>query len=224
MAEGKGTGKRVGVVLAGCGFLDGAEIQEAALTLLELDRLGATIRPAAPDVPQLHVVEHVTGQPTAEARSVLAEASRIVRGEIEPLSSVHAADLDAVIFPGGFGAAKNLCTFAVDGTELQVDPDVERLVTQMAAAGKPMGFICIAPVLAAKVLGAQHPKLTIGDDPETAAALEALGAEHVVAKVDEIVVDERLKIVSTPAYMLGPSIYPVSKGIAKLVAKVVELA
>ncbi|MGC4114228.1 MAG: isoprenoid biosynthesis glyoxalase ElbB [Myxococcales bacterium] len=220
----QGAGKRIGVVLAGCGFLDGAEIHEATLTLLELDRAGATVRAAAPDVPQMHVVDHVAGKPTPEKRGVLTEAARIVRGKIEPLANLRAADLDAVIFPGGFGVAKNLCTFAVDGPNLKVDPQVERLIKEMHAAQKPMGLICIAPVLAAKVLGAEHPRLTIGDDPETASIVEGLGAKHVVCKVEEIACDERLKLVSTPAYMLGPSIFPVSQGIAKLVAKVIELA
>ncbi|HEY3447746.1 MAG TPA: isoprenoid biosynthesis glyoxalase ElbB [Myxococcales bacterium] len=220
----QGTGKRIGVVLAGCGYLDGSEIHEATVTLLELDRLGATVRAAAPDVPQMHVVDHLAGKPTAEKRGVLLEASRLVRGKIEPLSNLKASDLDAVVFPGGFGVAKNLCTFAVDGPKFKVEPQVERLVKEMHAAHKPMGFICIAPVIAAKVLGDQHPRLTIGDDRETAAVLEGLGAKHVVCKVDEIAVDERLKVVSTPAYMLGPTIAPVAAGIAKLVAKLIELA
>ena len=219
-----GTGKRVGVVLAGCGYLDGSEIHEATLTLLELDRLGAVVRAAAPDVPQMHVVDHLRGEPTSERRGVLVEASRIVRGKIESLAGLKAADLDAVIFPGGFGAAKNLCSFAVDGPKLKVDPQVERIIREMAAAKKPMGFICIAPVLAAKVLGGQHPRLTIGDDKETAEILEGLGAKHVVCKVDEIAVDEQNRLVSTPAYMLGPTIAPVAAGIAKLVAKVISLA
>ena len=209
-----GTAKRIGVVLSGCGHLDGAEIHEATLTLLELDRLGASVRAAAPDVPQLHVVDHLRGEPTA----------RIARGKIEPLSGLRAADLDALIFPGGYGAAKNLCTFAADGAGLKVEAQVERVVREMAAAHKPMGFICIAPVLAAKILGERRPRLTIGNDPETAAALETLGARHVVCGVDEIVVDEESRLVSTPAYMLGPTIAPVASGIAKLVAKVIDLA
>jgi len=194
------------------------------VTLLELDKAGAAVQAAAPDVPQMHVVDHVSGKTTAEKRGVLVEAARIVRGKIEPLANLKAPDLDAVVFPGGFGVAKNLCTFAVDGPRLAVDPQVERLVKEMHAANKPMGFICIAPVIAAKVLGDQHPRLTIGDDRETAAVLEGLGAQHVACKVDEIVCDERLKIVTTPAYMLGPSIAPVARGIAKLVARLVELA
>jgi enhancing lycopene biosynthesis protein 2 len=217
--------KHVGVILSGSGFLDGAEIQEATLTLLFLDRRGAKVTAMAPNVAQMHVVDHVKGQPASgENRNVLAEAARITRGAIADVKEVKASDLDALILPGGYGAAKNLCTFATEGVKLQVNPDVERLVRDMSAAGKPIGFICISPVIAAKVLGSKKVKLTIGNDPATAAALNALGAVHVDALVDQIVVDQKNKVVSTPAYMLGPSIAPVSAGIEKLVAAVLEMA
>jgi enhancing lycopene biosynthesis protein 2 len=217
--------KRVGVILSGSGFLDGAEIHEATLTLLFLDRRGAKVTAMAPDVAQLHVVDHVKGEPApGESRNVLVEAGRITRGAIADVKKVKASDLDALILPGGFGAAKNLCTFATEGAKFQVNPDVERLVRDMAEAGKPLGFICIAPVIAAKVLGSRKVKLTIGNDPGTAAAIQALGAIHVDAPVDQIVVDEKNKVVSTPAYMLGPSIAAVSTGIEKLVGAVLEMA
>jgi len=217
--------KRVGVVLSGCGYLDGAEIHEATLTLLGLDRRGAQIVAMAPAVDQMHVVDHVSGKPQEkERRSVLLESSRITRGAIRDIAQVKAAELDALIFPGGYGAAKNLCTFALDGKNLKVNPDVERLVREMFEANKPLGFICIAPVIAAKVLGAHHVSLTIGQDPDTAAAIESFGARHAKRAVDEIEVDRAHKIVSTPAYMLGPSIGPVWAGIDKLVSAVLELA
>ena len=217
--------KRVGVVLSGCGYLDGAEIQEAVCTLLSLDRRGATLVAAAPDVEQLHVVDHLRSAPAeGETRRVLTESARIVRGRISDLSRLSAGDLDALVFPGGFGAAKNLCSFAVDGRSMKVLPDVERIVREMRAARKPMGFVCIAPVLAARILGGEHVKVTIGNDAETAAAIESWGARHVDCRVEEIAVDERLKVVSTPAYMLGPWIAPVAAGIEKLVSAVLELA
>jgi enhancing lycopene biosynthesis protein 2 len=217
--------KRVGVILSGSGYLDGAEIQEATLTLLYLDRRGAKVTAMAPDVKQMHVVDHVKGEPAgAESRNVLAEAARITRGVIVDVKTVKAGDLDALILPGGFGVAKNLCTFATEGVKLEVNPDVERLVRDMAAAGKPLGFVCIAPVIAAKVLGARKVKLTIGNDPATAAVVNALGAIHVESPVDQIVVDEKNKVVSTPAYMLGPSIAPVAAGIERLVGAVLEMA
>jgi enhancing lycopene biosynthesis protein 2 len=217
--------KRVGVILAGCGYLDGSEIHEATLTLLFLDRRGARVTAMAPNVAQMHVVDHVKGEPAGgERRNVLAEAARITRGAIVDVKSVKADDLDALILPGGFGAAKNLCTFATEGVKLTVNPDVERLVRDMAAAGKPLGFVCIAPVIAAKVLGAKKVRLTIGNDPATAAVVNALGAIHVDTPVDQIVVDEKNKVVSTPAYMLGPSIAPVAAGIERLVGAVLEMA
>jgi enhancing lycopene biosynthesis protein 2 len=219
------SGKRVGVLLSGCGFLDGAEIQEATCTLLSLDRRGATLVAMAPDKPQHHVIDHLAQKPQAgAARNVLQESARIVRGQITPLAKVKADDLDALILPGGFGAAKNLCTYAFDGAAMKVDPDVERLVRAMHAAKKPLGFICIAPVIAARIFGGEHVRLTIGMDPATAGHITSWGAEHVECAVDQIVVDQKLKLVSTPAYMLGPWIAPVAAGIDKLVGAVLEMA
>lgn len=218
-------GKRVGVLLSGCGFLDGAEIQEATCTLLSLDRRGATLVAMAPDQPQLHVVDHTIQQPQAGAtRNVLQESARIVRGQITPLAKVKAEELDALILPGGFGVAKNLCSYATDGANMKVVPEVERLVLALHAAHKPLGFICIAPVIAARLFGSEKVKLTIGLDPVTAGHLRGWGAEHVDCAVDQIVVDQRLEVVSTPAYMLGPWIAPVAAGIDKLVAAVLEMA
>ena len=217
-------GKKIGVVLAGCGYLDGAEIHEATLTLLALDRLGAEVVAMAPNKEQAHVVDHQKSEPveSASARNVFDESARISRGNLHELGSVNADDLDALILPGGFGAAKNLCDFAFKGADMTVDETLATLIQNVHSAGKPLGFICIAPAIAAKVLGEAKPKLTIGNDPDTAAAINGFGAEHVDCPVDEIVVDERLKVVSTPAYMLGPSIAPVAKGIDKLVEKVVS--
>jgi enhancing lycopene biosynthesis protein 2 len=218
-------GKRVGVLLSGCGFLDGAEIHEATCTLLSLDRRGAKLVATAPDKPQHHVVDHALQQPQAgAARNVLQEAARIVRGQITPLARVKADDLDALILPGGFGAAKNLCSYAFEGAAMKVDPEVERLVRAMRAAKKPLGFICIAPVIAARLFGADHVRLTIGNDPTTAGHIASWGAEHVECAVDQVVVDQRLKLVTTPAYMLGPWIAPVAAGIDKLVGAVLEMA
>ena len=217
--------KTIGVVLAGCGFLDGAEVHEAVLTLLALDRAGVTVKCMAPNVAQMHVVDHTSQTPAkGEGRNVLQESARIARCEITDLAEVNAGELDALVFPGGFGAAKNLCTFAVDGPACSVNPDVDRLIKAMHGAGKPQGFICIAPAIAAKVLGELNPVLTIGTDESTAAALGALGAKHQNCNVDEIAVDEANKIASTPAYMLGPSIAHVAKGIDKCISQVLAWA
>jgi enhancing lycopene biosynthesis protein 2 len=217
--------KKIGIVLAGCGVYDGAEIQEAVAAMLALDQRGATTIAMAPNIEQMHVIDHLAGAPAeGQSRNVMTEASRIVRGEIKDIATVNAEDLDALIFPGGFGAAKNLSDFAVNGAKMSINADVDRLIKAMRQAGKPQGFICIAPALAAKSLGADFGvKLTIGNDAETAAGLEALGAKHEVCAVDEICIDADNRVVSTPAYMLGPSIAQVHKGIDKLVAEVLDL-
>jgi enhancing lycopene biosynthesis protein 2 len=215
---------RVGVVLSGCGVFDGAEIHEAALTLFFLDRAGAEIICMAPNVDQMDVVNHIKGEAVGEKRNVLIESSRIARGIIKDIKDVTSGDLDALVFPGGFGAAKNLCDFAVKGPSCSVNPEVERLIKDMHVAKKPIGFICIAPVIAAKVLGSFNPQLTIGNDPGTAEAIEKMGGKHLVSTVDNIVVDAKNKVVTTPAYMLGPTISKVALGIEKLVSEVLRLA
>jgi enhancing lycopene biosynthesis protein 2 len=215
---------KVGVILSGCGFEDGAEIHESVLTLLALDRAGAEAVCLAPDVPQAEVVDHVTGRPTSERRNVLTESARIARGKIADVAKADARGLDALILPGGFGAATNLSTFARDGAAGRVDPGVARLVRAMHAAKKPIGAICIAPAVIALLLGKEHPRLTIGDDPGTAAKLAACGAEHVDCPVTRHVVDEEQRIVSTPAYMLGPTIRHVAEGIERCVEAVLALA
>jgi len=217
---------RVGVLLSGCGFLDGAEIHEAVLTLLELDRRGATIVCCAPDVAVRQVVDHQSQQPSRENRNVLKEAARIARGDIRDVSALRAADLDALIVPGGFGAAKNLCSFADDGPNCTVEPGVEKLIGDMLAAGKPIGAICIAPALIARVAGKRgiRARLTIGNDPATAGAIEKMGCVHENCAVTECCVDAANRIVTTPAYMLGPGPAAIAEGIGRLVAKVLELA
>ncbi|CAM6326220.1 MULTISPECIES: isoprenoid biosynthesis glyoxalase ElbB [Citrobacter] len=214
--------KKIGVVLSGCGVYDGAEIHEAVLTLLAIARSGAQAVCFAPDKPQADVVNHVTGESMAETRNVLIEAARITRGEIRPLSQAVSAELDALIVPGGFGAAKNLSTFASQGRECQVDADLAALAVAMHQSGKPLGFMCIAPAMLPKIFGFPL-RLTIGTDIDTAEVLEDMGAEHVPCPVDDIVVDEDHKIVTTPAYMLAQNIAEAASGIEKLVSRVLVL-
>lgn len=217
--------KKIAVCLSGCGVFDGAEVHESVLTLLAIDQAGAKAVCCAPDVPQAGVVNHLTNKPGEGSRNVLVESARIARGEIRNLKDVHAAEVDALIFPGGFGAAKNLCTFAVDGPTCRVNPEVERIVGEMLAAKKPIGAICIAPAMLARILGGRdlRAKLTIGNDPGTAAAMDEMGCEHVRCTVRDIVVDERHKIVSTPAYMLGKGPAEVFEGIRKTVNEVLRM-
>lgn len=214
--------KKIGVVLSGCGVFDGAEIHESVLTLLAIDRAGAEAVCLAPNIQQHHVVNHLTGEEMDEQRNVLVESARIGRGLVSDIAGASAADVDAVVFPGGFGAAKNLCTFAFDGPNAQVDPEVERFLKEVFAARKPIGLACISPALGAKVLGENGIEVTVGNDADTAAGIEATGARHVDCPVTEIHTDEARKIVSTPAYMLGKSISEVNTGIEKMVRTVVE--
>jgi enhancing lycopene biosynthesis protein 2 len=216
--------KKVAVVLSGCGVYDGAEIHEAVITLLALDRAGAEIVCAAPNVEQAHVVNHLTGDAAAdERRNVLVEAARIARGKIVDLAKLEAKSVDAAIFPGGYGAAKNLCTWAFKKDTCGVDAEVARFVREMHAAHKPLGFECIAPVIAARLLGEEHPQLTIGTDADTAASVEKMGGKHVACQVREISVDRERRIVTTPAYMLAGRISEAADGIEKLVKAVLEL-
>lgn len=217
--------KRVAVVLAGCGFMDGAEIHEAVSTMLALDQAGAAYQAFAPDKLQLDVVDHAKQAPSGEKRNVLAESARIARGAVKPLAQLKMSDFDAVILPGGFGAAKNLVDYAVKGAACSIDADIERVLKEAHAAKKPIGAICIAPVVVARALGADHhPLLTIGTDPATAKDIEKLGARHQNAPVREIVVDPQNRVVSTPAYMCAQRIDEVWDGVSKLVKKVIEMA
>jgi enhancing lycopene biosynthesis protein 2 len=216
--------KKIGVILAGCGYIDGAEIQEAVLTLLAIEMSGAEAVCFAPDIPQHHVVNHLTGNPVpGESRNVLVESARIARGSISDLKKLDAATLDALILPGGFGAAKNLCDYALKGAGFDVNPDVASVVRAFFDAGKPLGFMCISPVIAAKILGSEHIELTIGNDSATAADLETMGARHFTCPVWNTVVSKDKKVVSTPAYMLGPGIADIWKGIEKLVGELIAL-
>lgn len=217
---------KVAVVLSGCGYLDGSEIHEAVLTLLALDRAGADVTCLAPDIDQIHVIDHRRKTPAEETRNVLAEAARIARGKISDVGKARASDFDAVVLPGGFGAAKNLSNFASAGAKARVEPGVARFLRELHAAKKPIGAWCIAPAVLAAALRDDHKPLTltIGDDPGTAKALEAMGARHVTCPVDEARVDEVHRIVTTPAYMYEAGIAQVAVGIDKAVAALLKLA
>ena len=215
--------KKVGVLLSGCGVFDGAEIHESVLTLLFLDRAGAEVVCMAPNVDQAHVINHLTHQETTEKRNVLVESARIARGNIQDVAQANASELDALILPGGFGAAKNLSDFAFKGPEATVQADVERLIRDMAAAGKPIGAICIAPATLARALYDKKPEVTIGNDTGTAAGIDRMGGHHKVCTVDMIHVDTSNRLVTTPAYMLGPGIKDVAVGIEKLVNQIMAM-
>ena len=216
---------RVGVVLSGCGVHDGAEIHESIITMLALDRAGVDMVLMAPNIDQLHVINHYTGSEMDESRNVLMESARIARGKIRDMAEVHASDVDALIFPGGFGVVKNLCDYAMAGTDCSVNPDVKRLATDVHKAGKPIGVICIAPVMFAKVMqgAGDSVEMTIGTDEQTSSDINSMGSNHVSCPVEDIVIDKKNKIVSTPAYMLAQRISEAAEGIEKLVKEVLAM-
>lgn len=213
--------KKIAVVLSGCGVFDGAEIHEATLSMLAIVRLGGLYELFAPDVEQHHVVNHLTGQEMDETRNVLVESARIARGKIRNLKELKPDEFDGLLFPGGFGAAKNLSGWAFDGANGSVLPEVENAITGMAGNNKPIGALCISPVILAKVLGTV--KLTIGDDEGTAKAIESLGATHVHTTHGEVVVDSDHKVATTPCYMLDASIEQIADGANNVVKAMMEM-
>jgi enhancing lycopene biosynthesis protein 2 len=213
--------KNVAVVLSGCGVFDGAEINEVVLSLLALEEQGVIYQCFAPNKEQHHVIDHTSGNELKESRNVMLEAARIVRGNILPLSDLQASNFDGLVVPGGFGVAKNLSTFAFDGAEFTIDETFASVMGDFRSANKPAAYMCIAPVLLPKVY--DGVRCTIGNDVETVKVIEQLGGYHVECKVDDVVVDESYKVVTTPAYMLANNILEASHGIRKLIAELCRL-
>ncbi|EJV2649310.1 isoprenoid biosynthesis glyoxalase ElbB [Vibrio vulnificus] len=215
--------KKVAVILSGCGVFDGSEIHEAVLALYAIEKAGASWHCYAPNIQQLHVINHKTGEEMDESRNVLVESARIARGNIDDVSKLRVDDYDALLLPGGFGAAKNLTNFAISGAECQVNGSVAKACRDFAQAGKPAGYLCIAPTIIPMVY-ASGVEGTIGNDVATAAAFSQMGGKHVECSVEEMHFDPQHKVLSTPAYMLAGSIVEAASGIEKLVNKLVEIA
>jgi len=217
---------KIGVCLSGCGVNDGAEIHESVITALTLVRAGAEILYTAPDMEQTKVINHLSGDEMNEGRNVLVESARIARGNITDLAELTADDMDGLIFPGGFGAALNLCDFALKGADCDIHPDVNRIIHELLAANKPLGFICISPAVFARARknSEKAAKITIGNDQKTVDQIEKLGSQHEICAVNDFTVDEENKIVSTPAYMLAGDISEAASGIEKLVHRILEWA
>jgi enhancing lycopene biosynthesis protein 2 len=213
--------KKIAVVLAGCGVYDGSEIHEAVCVLLAIDKAGAEYECFATDVNQYHVINHLSGNVEKETRNVLVESARIARGEVKSLKAFAPGNYDAIVFPGGFGVAKNLCTFAFDGPDCLVNPEIEKVIRKSHECRLPIGALCISPVLIAKVLG--NATLTIGNDVDTANAIENLGATHQNTSDSEIVVDKENKIVTTPCYMLNSPISVIAQGAENVIKALIEL-
>jgi enhancing lycopene biosynthesis protein 2 len=207
--------KKFAVVLAGCGVYDGAEIHEATLTMLAIMKEGAAYEVFAPDIDQHHVINHLTGQEVKERRNVLIESARIARGKIKDLKNYDPNNFDALIFPGGFGVAKNLCDFAFKGANCSVNPDVEKAILKTAGKNKPIGALCISPVILAKIFG--DVEVTIGQDKGAAEAIEKMGSTHVKTTHGEVIIDEKNNLFTTPCYMLDANIVQIAEGAENIV-------
>lgn len=214
--------KKIALILSGSGVFDGAEIHESVLTMLAVRKAGATYSIFAPDIDQHHVINHITGEEMPESRNVLIESARIARGAIRALKEFNAVEYDALIFPGGFGAAKNLSTFAFEGENCSVNAQVKKAVLSMVELKKPIGALCIAPVILAKILG-NNIKLTIGNDEGPANAITAMEGIHIEASHGEVVVDEKYKVVTTPCYMLDATIEQIEEGANNVVRIIMQM-
>ncbi|NRA83410.1 MAG: isoprenoid biosynthesis glyoxalase ElbB [Gammaproteobacteria bacterium] len=215
--------KKIAVILSGCGVFDGAEIHESVLSLLAIKRLGGDYQCFAPDITQLDVIDHLSGEViSTDQRNVLQESARIARGEIKSLTEFNVNDFDALLVPGGFGAAKNLSNFAITGHDCEINQLVLTACRSVAAAKKPAAYLCIAPTLMPNV----YPpgvSLTIGNDPQTVAQIEKMGAKHVDCLVSDYVFDQEHNVLSTPAYMLANDILEASVGIDNTIKKLFSI-
>ncbi len=200
--------------------MDGSEIHESVMTLLAIDRNECQYTIFAPDADQYHVMNHYTKEVMPEKRNMLVEAARIARGDIHPLTELKSADFDAVVFPGGFGAAKNLFTYAIKGTKAEVDAEVERVIKDFHAQRKPIGALCISPVLLAKVLG--NITITVGTDERTIHDVESFGAQHINTQQTEVIADKENMVFSTPCYMLPATIADIADCAENLIETILE--
>ena len=214
-------GKTFAVILSGCGHQDGAEIHEATMTLWAIHKAGCEYRCFAPDIPQRHVLNHITGNELPEQRNVLIESARIARGQIADLADFSSDNIDGLVIPGGFGAAKNLCSYAFDGAECTVNKDVADAVLAMHEAAKPIGALCIAPVILARLL--EQPKLTIGDNADVAQHIEEMGGTHIITRPEEIVIDSSQNIVTTACYMFDARVDQIARSADKVIQAMLEL-
>lgn len=212
--------KKFAVILCGCGASDGSEINEAIMTLLAIDKCDCSYTVFAPNDKQFHVINHITQQPMQEERNMMVEAARIVRGAIQDITAYNPKDFDALVIPGGFGVAKNLITYAFDGRKAQIRPDVEKAVRDTYENNKPIGALCIAPVLIAKIL--KQVTITVGTDPKTIADVESFGATHINTQQTEVIADKQNMIFSTPCYMLPATLKDIAACAENLIETMLE--
>jgi enhancing lycopene biosynthesis protein 2 len=212
--------KKFAIILSGSGVYDGAEIHEATLAMLAIMQHGGSYQCFAPDIDQYHVVNHLSGQEMAEKRNVLVESARIARGNILDLAEFNPGEFDALLMPGGFGVAKNLCDFAFKGAECEVQPDVAKAIRLMHKSGKPIGAMCISPVVVSRLLG--DVMITLGQDQATIENVEKMGSRHVATTHGEVIVDEKNNIFTTPCYMLDANILQIYDGATHIIKSILE--
>lgn len=214
--------KKIAVILAGCGNRDGSETHETLSVLLAIDKRNIEYQCFAPEG-DFEVFNHIEGKASGEKRHLITEASRLCRGNIKPLSTYKAVDYDALILPGGMGAAQNLSNYAFVGAEMSVNKEVETAIKDAFSANKPIGALCIAPMIVAKVLGDKNPTITLGQECQAAKDAVTLGCKHQVCSAEEVAIDRENKIVTTPAYMVATHISQIFEGSDNLVQAICEL-
>ena len=212
---------KIAIILSGCGVYDGYEIHEAVCSMLAIEQNKGSYTLFAPDKAQAHVINHLTGEVMNESRNVLTEAARIARGKIQNISELNESDFDAILLPGGYGAAKNLSNYAFEGKDMTVDTDVDRILNAFLIANKPIGALCISPVILAKLF--QNIRVTIGTDPETIGAIEFFGSKHIETSNEDVIVDTENKIVTGPCYMLNATISEIASNTNKVVKALISL-
>ena len=197
---------RVGVLLCGCGFYDGTDLDEAVLTLLALDRAKVRAECIAPGLLTSETIDHSTGTLVEGAdRSVLAESARIARGRIVPIQEARPGLLSALVIPGGSGVVRTLMRGTTErGSKREADPEAAGLIKAMLARKKPVGAISLAGSLVATAMG-----LPLVEDPFSTPA-------------SAIVVDEDRKIVWTPGHLSSDSLAEIGIGIERMVAEVLK--
>lgn len=215
--------RKVAVVLSGCGVYDGSEIHETVLTLLAIKQNGGEYQCMAPNIKQHHVLNHMSGEELNEDRNVLIESSRIARGDIKDINECSMDDYDALVIPGGFGAAKNLSKWAFNGPDGEINADVRRIVNEAVTQKKPVAALCMGPTLVAKSLEGSgvSSKLTVGTTEENSpyeidaisAGMESVGASPSMKSIREVEIDQNNKIVSAPCYMMDGDIVDVHNNI-----------
>jgi enhancing lycopene biosynthesis protein 2 len=224
---------KIGVLLSGCGVYDGAEIQETVFALLAIEELGAEAICLSVNKNQHHVVNHLTGEEMPESRNMLVEAARIARGAVHDISTFDNTQIDALVIPGGFGSAKNFTTWAFEGPNGSILPEIKELIQQCISDKKPIAALCVSPVIVGLALNQSdlQATMTLGTDKEKSpyeinafsSGLSQTGVQVEMKTIREIALDEKLKIVSAPCYMMDASIVEIRTNIQQAMQALIQL-